>query len=833
MAGHPNQTPWAAVQSWTMKNVRDALRSVAATPVVTAVAIASLALGIGANTALFSILNGLLLKQLPVREPQRLALLGETEWTNPIWEKIRDRQADFAESACAWAAQQFNLAASGRAEPVDGAYVSGDLFRTLGVDTIVGRPLTAADDVRGGGADGWAAVISERLWRSRFGGSPDILGRQLIVKAVPFTIVGVTPRGFFGPEVGRAMDVFVPLASEAAIRGPESALDGRSSWWLQVMVRLKREQTLASATTALNRARPAIRDATMPPNYTAEYRAQYLNDDNDFRLIPGATGQSPLRGRFQQPLTIIMIVVATVLLIACANIANLMLARGAARRHEMSVRLALGASRARLGVQLFTESLVLAIAGGVCGLALAEFLSTLLLRQLATDVSTIALNTSFDWHVLGFTAAVALGATLLFGLAPALRIGSVEPNEALKEHSRTIAGDRRIGLRHVLVVAQVAFSFVLIAGAGLFVRTFTTLLTTPLGFDPAKLLIVNVDASRSNAALAAKAAFARHVADVAAEAPGVSKASLSYLTPLSGRNWTHRVEVSGGPVLSRAEQTAWVNAVAPGWFETYRMRLIAGRDVAISDKPGSEAVVVVNEAFVRRFVGARSPLGLRVRGLGLGKLKECVIVGVVSDAIYRTVRVGVVPTMYLPMAQADPFGFGFSVTARVSGDRASAERNLTDALSRVDPDIAFSFRDYADQLRATMVEERLVAILSGFFGALALLLGALGLYGVTSYSVSRRRPEIAVRIALGATSASIMRRVLQQVAMLVVIGGAIGFGLSFWAARFVTALLFGVSAHDSATLAAAAAVLVTVGLFAAWLPARSASRLNPVTILRG
>jgi len=816
-----------------MKDVRDAFRSLAATPLVTAVAIASLALGIGANTALFSILNGLLLKQLPVREPQRLALLGDRDWTNPIWEQIRARQAEFAESACAWSAQEFNLAASGRAEPVDGAYVSGDLFRTLGIDTPVGRPLTAADDVRGGGADGWAAVISERLWRSRFGGAPDILGRQLIVNAVPFTIVGVSPRGFFGPEVGRAMEVFVPLASEAAIRGPASALDGRSSWWLQVMVRLTPQQTLASASAALNRARPAVRDATMPPNYTAEYRAQYLNADSDFQLITGATGLSRLRDRFQQPLTIIMIVVAAVLLIACANIANLMLARGAARRHEISVRLALGASRARLGLQLFTESVVLAIAGGVSGLALADFLARLLVRQLASDVATIALDTSIDWRVLGFTAAVALGATLLFGLAPALRIGTVEPNEALKEHSRTITGDRRVGLRHVLVVAQVALSFVLIAGAGLFIRTFSSLVSTPLGFDPAGLLIVNVDASRSKEALAGKAAFARRVTDAAGEVPGVSRASLSYLTPLSGRNWTHRVQVSGGPALSRAEQTVWVNAVAPGWFDVYRMHLVAGRDVASSDTPGNEPVVVVNEAFVRRFVGPRSPLGLRVHSLGLGKLKECVIVGVVSDAIYRTVRSGVVPTMYLPMAQADPFGFGFSVTAKMSDDRRSVERALADALSRVDSDIAFSFRDYGDQLRATVVQERLVAMLSGLFGALALLLGALGLYGVTSYSVSRRRPEIAVRIALGATSGSVMQRVLQHVALLMITGGAIGVGLSLWAARFVSALLFGVTARDPSTLVAAAAVLAIVGLCAAWVPARKASRLNPVAILRG
>ena len=811
--------------------LRDAVRSLRATPGVTAVALLSLALGIGANTALFSILNGLVLRPLPVREPDRLVLVGRTSWTNPIWEQIRDRQFELFDGACAWSFQRFDLSGAGRADPIDGAYVSGGLFRTLGVGTVAGRPLTASDDVRGGGPDGYVAVIGYGFWQRRFGGAPDAVGRRIALNRVPFTIVGVAPAGFQGPEVGQAMEVFVPLASEAAIRRGESALDGRSSWWLEVMARLKPQQTPEAGTAALSALRPAIRDATMPREFNAEYRARYLSDDRDFALVEAATGSSPLRARFARPLTIVMIVVAAVLLIACANIANLMLARAAARRHEMSVRLALGASRARLGCQMLLESLLLALTGAMGGVAVARIAAPLLVRQLGSDASSVTLDLSIDWRVLAFTAVVALGSTVLFGLAPAFSLGAVEPNDALKEQSRTVAGDRRLGLRNVLIVAQVALSLVLVAGAGLFVRTFTALATTPLGFDPERLLIVTVDASRSAVPPEMRAELALRVAD-AAKVPGVSVTALSFLTPMSGRNWTYRVQVGGGPTLSGAEQVTWVNAVAPGWFDTYGIRLLAGRDFTPSDATSGERAVIVNEAFVRRFAGPGSPLGQRVKGTGLGSFEESVIVGVVSDSVYRNARIGVVPTMYLTMTQEYHLNSGFSITARLVSDRQSVERALTDAIGRTDPNLAFSFRDYTDQLRATLAQERLVAMLSGFFGALAILLAALGLYGVTSYAVGLRRSEIAVRMALGASGAGVVRLVLGRVAALVALGTIVGVALSLWTARFVAALLFGVEARDPIMLTAAAVALGGVGMFAGWLPARRASRLA-VRDLRG
>jgi putative ABC transport system permease protein len=814
----------ATLRAFLSTDVRDAVRSLRATPIVTAVAVLSLALGIGANTALFSILDSLVLRPLPVHDPSRLVLVGNDDWTNPIWEQIRDRQTDLFAGAGAWGANQFDLAGTGLTNPVIGAYVSGGLFHTLGVGTVRGRPIEVADDVRGGGVEGWAVVISHRLWQSRFGGQDSALGRRLSISRVPFTIVGVAPAGFDGPEVGRAMDVFVPLAAEAAIRGRQSTLENRTSWWLSVVARLRPDQTPEAAAAAFNAVRPSIRAATMPERWNGEYRASYMSDD--VTMYPAATGTSPLRDRFEEPLTIIMAVVAAVLLIACANIANLMLARTSARRHELSVRLALGASRLRLGCQLLTESLVVAIAGGVAGLGLAAFGAPLLVRQLGSEASHVALNLAVDWRVLGFTAAVSLAATLLAGLAPALGLGRVDPNDAVKEQARGIAGDGRPGVRNALVVAQIALSFTLLAGAGLFVRTFSALMSTPLGFNPEHLLIVSISPA-GNAAVPAR------LTEAARTVPGVSDASASFLTPMSGRNWTNRLEVPGGPALTRPQQTAAFNAIEPGWFHTYGMRLVAGRDVAVSDTLGSEPVAVVNEAFVRRFVGERSPIGERMRSIGLGAHPPTVIVGVVNDAVYRSIRDGVVPTVYVPLSQTRSTGSGGALTVRTAADRASVERGLSEAIRGVDPTLSFSFRDYGDQVRATTAQERLVAMLSGFFGVLAMLLAALGLYGVTAYSVSRRRPEIAVRVALGASRIGVVRLVLGQVSLLLAVGAAAGLVLSLWLSRFVGPLLFRLDPRDPWMLAATGAVLAAVGLFAGWLPARAASGVDPAAALRG
>jgi putative ABC transport system permease protein len=827
----------ATIHAFLTVDTRDAVRALAATPIVTLVSVLSLALGIGANTALFSILSSLVIKQLPVKEPGQLVVIDRTSWPNPIWEQIRERQYDLFDGAGAWSPEHFNLSESGRVDAVSGAYVNGGLFQTLGVAAKAGRTLIAADDVRGGGSDGLVAVISSRFWQARFGGARDVLGRQLSVNGVHFAIVGILPDGFMGPQIGRAMDVFVPIAAEAAIRGRESSLDARDSWWLQLVARLKPGQSIDQAAAALNAARPAIRDATMPLTESPERRARWLA--RVIQLFPAATGVSPpdqfsiggLRGRFERPLTIIMVVVIAVLIISCANIANLMLARATVRRHEMSLRLALGASRLRLGGQMFVESVLLAIAGGLVGLAIAAFGAPFLIRQLGSDLTAVTLDLSIDWRVLCFTAAAALGATFLFGLAPAFGLGRIELNDALRDQSRTQTGDRRLGIRSALVVAQVGLSFALVAGAGLFVRTFATLTMTPLGFDPKNLLIVRIEAAPARVTPENRGAFAQRVAEAVAAAPGVARASISRITPMSEGNTTDAVHLVGTPALPRGESTVWLNYLAPGWFETYGMRVLAGRDFAMSDRVGSEPVAVVNQAFVRRFAAGQNVIGQRVTSVTPGGV-EALIVGVVNDAVYRTVRLGVVPTMYRPILQGNYFGSAFSVTAKVTSPRAVVERNIADAIGGVAPDLAFSFRDYGDQLRATVIQERLVAVMSGFFGGLAMLLAALGIFGVTAYSAGRRRPEIAVRLALGASPRGVVRLVLGRVVTLILAGAAIGAVLSLWAAKFVGALLFGVEARDPMTLIASAAILVAVGLFAGWLPARKVSRLDPTVALR-
>ena len=639
--------------SWFTVDWRDAWRSLMATPTVTSVAVLSLALGIGANLALFTIANSLLLKPLPVRNPDRLVLLNDTSWTNPIWEQIRDRQDQLFDGAFAWSNETFDLSTGGVKDPVEGAYASGRLFDVLGVPALVGRTFTERDDARGGGPDGAVAVISHAFWRQRFNGAPDAIGRRLMVDRVPFTIVGVMPPGFFGAEVGRAWHVIVPLGTEAIVKGDDSSLDGRTSWWLNVMARLKINQTPDAATVALRAVQPDIRRATQPPRYPSG--EQYLSDP--FTLVPAAGGRSTLRLRYTRPLAIMMGVVGAVLLIACANIANLMLARASSRRHDLSVRLALGASRARIARQLLAETFLLAGVGTVAGVLVSNWCSALLVRQLATPRQTPVLDLSADWHLAAFVVAVAVATALLFGLAPALGVSAIAPSDALKEQSRTIAGNRGVALRDVLVAAQVALSLAVIVGAGLFLRTFASLARTPLGFDPAQLLVVTVDLQPTGATSQARVHLFEALKDAASATPGVAAVGTSAITPVSGQGWNTRISFAGRDVPPSAGRAAmaWVNAVSPDWFATYGMRLTAGRGFASADRLGAPPVVVVNEAFVRQFFQTRNPVGDEVAAEyviapGVTRFR---VIGVVSNAIYRSPREGIIPTMYVPIAQRD------------------------------------------------------------------------------------------------------------------------------------------------------------------------------------
>ena len=830
---------WAVrVLDGVRQDVRAAVRGLRKSPGFSAVVIGTLALGIGANTSLFSIFNSLIMRPLPVREPGRLALLTSGSWSYPVWQEIRARSTDLFDGAFAWSRESFDLAQGGRVVPVDGAYVSGRFFDVLGLPAFRGRMLTPADD-SATPPDGRVAVISHRFWRQHYGGADDVLGRQLTVQPqrLSFTIVGVTPPGFTGVDVGRMADVMLPFAAEPILTGQESVLERVGQSWLEIMVRLKPGQTLEHANAALRSVQPQIRDAVLPglranPAYAARYLTRPLE------LAPAAAGASRLRMQFETPLVVMVVAVGLVLLVACANIASLLLARALTRREELSVRLALGGSRWRLARLLFVESLLVAMAGAGMGLVFARWSSALLVQQLATWQSTVSLDLALDWRVLAFTASLTCLCAITAGVAPMIAVKGVAPGEALKSAGRAMAGDRRFAARGALVVAQIAVSFVLVIAAGLFLRSFASLSRLPLGFVPEPLVVVHVDLPASGIPPEERGPRLERLRDAVAATPGVKSASVSVVRLLSGGGWAsnNQIAVGDGPMLpENNRRRVWRNAITSGWLETMGIPLLRGRDFNDADRVGSPLVAIVNEAFARRYLPDQQPVGqtLRVDSEN-GPRHE--IVGLVADAVYTTPREGMLPTMYVALAQREPqrwnsWGTGV-LTIKASGQRALVERDVAAALTRTDPTVVFTSGTFDQIVDATVTQERLIAMMSGFFGALALLLAGLGLYGIVAHAVSARRGEIGLRMALGAQPAGIVRLVFRRVGVLLVAGLVLGLAGSWWAARFIAPLLFQIEARDPMTFSVTAAVLVAVGVLAARMPARRAARLDPATVLR-
>jgi predicted permease len=817
------------------QDVRYGARVLAQAPAFTLVAVLSLALGIGANSAIFSLVNGLLLRTLPVKEPSRLVLIDKGSWTNAIWEQVRDRHTVFAESAAAWGPERFDLASGGRSELIEGLYASGSFFETLGVRAMLGRTFTESDDKRGGGPAGPVAVLSYQAWQHRFGGRADVIGTSIQLNRKPFTIVGVAPPGFAGPVVGRAFDVFVPIGTIDLFRsGPENALDSRSWWWLDVVLRLKPGQSIEDATKALRGVQPQIREATKPENWPPQYLKDFLREG--LTLVSAAGGPGELRQEYGGPLLALMVVVGLVLLIACANIANLLLARATARRHELAMRRALGASASRLARQLLTESLLLASAGAVHGLVFAQWASRLLVSQLTTFRTMVALDLPLDWRLLGFTAGVTVLTAIVFGIAPALRAARVDPNDALKEQGRSLVGEGRHGFASPFVIAQVALSLVLIVAAGLFVRTFASLATLDPGFDSDPVLLVQVDSQYSTVPEAERPALLDRVVQAVRGVPGVDDAATSFLSPVGGMGWNSSISTPETVNLPERDRMVWFNGISPGYFRTYGTRFVAGREFTVHDGKGSAPVAIVTEAFVRTYIKKGSALGRTFTAEigGPGKQIKVEIVGIVEDVAYRSLRDEKPPTAYLPFGQADDFVRPNVLAVRAAPGIAPASlaKSLVDAIGRVDRALSLTFRPLREQVDAQLVRERLVAVLSGFFGVLALVMAGVGLYGVTAYAVNCRRTEIGVRMALGADAARVIRLVLGRVAWLVGIGVATGLVLSVWASRFVASLLYGLEPRDVVTLAGASIALALVAGIAAWLPARRASRIDPAEVLR-
>ena len=816
------------------QDVRDAIRGLRKNAGFSAVVIGTLALGIGANTSLFSIFNSLIIRPLPVRQPGQLALLTSGSWSYPVWKEIESRETELFDGAFAWSRENFDLTDNGKPLPVEGSYVSGHFFDVLGVAAFRGRMLTAADDSAASPL-GPVGVISHRFWLQHFGGADDVVGRQLTLhpRRLSFTVVGVTPPGFSGVDVGRTVDVMLPFSAEPIVRGSETELKIVGASWLDIMVRLKPGQTIEHANAVLRGVQPQIRAAVIPgyggdPARVKRYMAEPLT------LAPAAAGASSLRRQFETPLFAMVVAVGLVLLVACANIATLLLARALSRRGEFSVRLALGGSRWRLARLLFAESLLLAISGAALGLMFARWSSALLVRQLGR---TVSLDLTLDWRVLAFTATLTCLCAISAGVAPMIGVKAVAPGEALKSAGRAMAGDRRFAVRGALVVAQLAVSFILVIAAGLFLRTFASLSQLPLGFAPGPLILVQLNLSASGIPPEERPARVERLRQAAAATPGVMSASASMVRPLTGGGWAsnNRVAVGDGPMLPEDQRRrVWRNAITPGWFETMGIVVRGGRDFDDGDRIGSPPVAIVNEAFVRRYLPDHPPIGQTLR-VETDDLRLYEIVGVVADAVYTTPRDGMLPTMYVPLAQREPETWNSNTVLTIKtmpGQRAVAGRDVAAALTRADPNIVFTSRTFDEVVDATATQERLVAMMSGFFGGLALLLAGLGLYGIVAHAVSGRRTEIGLRMALGARPAGIARLVFRRVGVLIVAGLAVGLAGSWWAARFIAPLLFHVDPRDPLTFSGTAAVLLGVGVLAAWVPARRAARLDPSAILR-
>jgi predicted permease len=824
-----------------MQDVRLAIRALRATPIVTAAAVLSFALGIGANTAIFSLLNSVLLRPLPLRDPERLVTLttvrdaGRWWWSYAMWQEFRGRRDLFAATG-AWGATRFDLSRGGQTDPVDGLFVSGSFFDTLGVSPRLGRLLRPDDDVRGGGAAGAVAVISHGFWQRHFGGG-NVIGTTLTIDRVPFTIVGVTPASFFGVEIGRTFDVAVPLGDEPLLHGRDSWLDRPGNPFLFIVGRLADGRSRDETVARLRNGQRAMWEAAMPPTTRPEFREQYLSESFDLRDAAG--GASNLRHQYARSLTILMGLVVLVLLIACANIAALQLARGTSRGFEMSVRRALGASRAQLVRQLLIESAIVAGAGAAIGAWLGTRAAIVLVQRLSTANRVIFLDLSPDWRVLAFTAAAGALAVAIFGVLPAFRASGSSPIDALRDHGRaTEDRSRHAGLATVLV-GEVAVSVVLIVAAGLFVRSFAELARRDTGFDRSGALLVRVDSRRAAVAPAQRMAFAERVEDAVRAVPGVASVATSIVTPGGEYSLAGRAAIDGARPLPDTGNgpLATANVITPGWFGVMGTPLVAGRDFDANDRAGAPLVAIVNRSLEREALGSASAIGRTIAMSTPTRNVGMTIIGVVADSVYFSLReTEAPPTLFTPLSQfyLSPSNLStLTLTVRPRrGLAAPLTAPVAGAIRAVDPDLALTFQSLEGQLDASIVQERSLAMLSASFGGLALLLAGIGLYGVTAYAVARRRMELGIRMALGAGPADVVRLVLSRVSMQVSLGVAIGMVVSLWASTFVVSLLYGLAPHDLVTLAGAAAMLAAVAVVAGAVPAWRASRLDAATVLR-
>jgi predicted permease len=827
-----------------LRDFRYSLRSLRKSPVFLSVAVLSLALGIGANTAIFTLINQLILQPLPVRDPEQMVMLagrgnhyggnnGADRISYPMYREIRDQNQVFSGMFCTYPGT-VSASFQGATELIGADFVSGNYFPVLGIGAAIGRVFTASDDLVQGGHP--LAVLSYGYWRARFGADPAVLGKPIVVNGRSLTIIGVSQAGFDGVEPGRAPQIRIPITMRDELPHTDfGRLNNDRFRWTEVFGRLKPGMSIKKAQAGLQPLFHQIlsREVTEKPFAKASpfVKQEFLK--MWMEVMPGSKGRSNLRRTYSKPLFALMGIVGLVLLIACSNLANLLIARASARQKEIAVRLALGAGRGILIRQLLLESLLISTAGGALGLGLAVLIDRALIDFLPSGHTPLSLSSTPDWTVLGFTFAVSLVAGALFGLVPALQSTRPKLAATLKDQAGSVIRGGAAGLRKGLVVAQVSLSLLLLIGAGLFLQSLRNLQTLNPGFDVKNLLALDVNPTLNRSDTKWVVDYYRRLRDRLRELPGVESHTFAVIPVLEDNEWDNWVTIEGYSAKQDERPDPHMQFCSPGFFQTLKIPVILGRDFTDRDIAGAPKVGIVNQKFAKRYFGGADPLGRHV-GMGIdpGTKTDIQIVGVVGDTKYESMRDEIPYELYVPAAQQN-FANGVTVYVRAAGDPARLFNTLRTEVKAVDAGVpVYDMRTVTAQVEISLLTERLLAALSSVFGCLATLLAALGLYGVMAFMVARRTREIGIRMALGAGRRAVVWMVLRETLILAGIGVAIGLTGAYALTRLVQTQLFGVRATDLLTMAAASLGIAGVTALAGYVPARRATGIDPMSALR-
>jgi predicted permease len=837
-------------------DIRYAVRVLAKNPVFAEVAVLTLALGIGANTAIFTLLDQVLLRLLPVKDPQQLVLLtmrgqhygnnwGGNAISYPMYRDFQNHNEVFSGMFCRFPTSA-SLTAGERAERVDVELVSGTYFSVLGVHMALGRPFTPDEDRTPDGAP--LVILDYSYWKQRFGGDPGILGKKLTVNKYDMTVIGVAQAGFDGVELGFSPKLFIPVMMQhELVIVPSDFLTDRRQRWVNAFGRLKPGVTETQAKASLqpfmhSMLENEVREAAF--NHASAYdREQFLKCYID--LLPGSQGRASFRRELSTPLWVLMAITGVVLLITCANLANLLLARASGRQREIAVRLAIGAGRGRIVRQLLAETICLSSLGAVAGLALAFAADKALMAlYLPSDSAGLSISAAPDLRILVFTLAVTLLTGIMFGLVPALRTTRPDISRTLKDEGGAVVGGGHGKLRNALVVAQVSLSLLLLIGAGLFLRTLSNLSNLGPGFPAERLVGFQIDPSRSGYTPERAKVFFQQLTDSLGSIPGVQSAGLAAMRILENNEWDSSVTVEGyNPATPKDRPEPYMNMISPNYFATLGVPIVLGRDFTVNDsrevKNGPQpddwtpTAVMINEKFARLYFQGQNPIGRHI-GFGddPGTHTDMEVIGVVKDIKYTSLRDEIPAQAYVPYLGSHFLG-SMTVYLRTAADPKQVMPAVRAKVHELDANLPiYDMRTTEAQISNSLATERMIASLSSVFGSLATLLAALGLYGVMAYSVAQRKREIGIRMALGAEPAQVVWMVMRDVLLLVAIGIALGVPAAIALSRVVATQLYGLSAHDPSTLALAVAALALVACAAGYLPARRASRLDPMVALR-